>query len=197
MIPGRGKEGNMGKHAAKLRIAALAAMFPLLHSSGCAFGPKALELTHGRYCEAVRQVRDEELLRNIVHLRYNESPTSLVVASIAAQYELGGTAEARPFFIAPNPSNANVIFKTFTSILPDVSMNGSNRPTLTLDPTDDSDAVRKFLTPITADTLVFLVQSGWPASTIMRLYVQRLNGVPNAIGAGGPYREAPLDFLRF
>jgi hypothetical protein len=168
-----------------------------LAAGGCAFGPKALELTHGRYYEAVRQVRDEQLLRNLVHLRYNESPTELSIASIAAQYELGATAEARPFFIAPNPSNSNVIFKTFTAILPDVSMTGVNRPTLTLDPADDSDAVRQFLTPITADTLVFLVQSGWPISTIVRLYVQRANGVPNAVAASGPRRDTPLDFARF
>src|SRR5258707_1277293 len=33
-----------------------------------------------------------------------------------------------------------------------------------MNPADDSDSVRQFLTPITADTLIFLVQSGWPVS---------------------------------
>jgi hypothetical protein len=166
-------------------------------AGGCAFGPNALELSHGRYYEAVRQVDEEQLLRNIVHLRYMESPDALNVTSIAAQYELSGQAEARPFFIAPNPSNSNVIFRTFTSILPDVSVTGSNRPTLTLTPADDAVAAQRILTPITADTLVFLSQTGWPVGAIMRLWMERLNGVPNATAGGGGERDAPPDFARF
>src|SRR5690348_15557699 len=98
-----------------------------LGGAGCAFGPRMLEQTHGKYNESVRTVYEEQLLRNIVHMRYNEAPAALNVSGIAAQYELGTQAEARPFFIAPNPSNANVIFRTFTSILPDALVSGSNR----------------------------------------------------------------------
>src|SRR5262249_46323120 len=137
----------------------------VLGGGGCAFGPRALEKTHGQYYEAVRHVYDEQLLRNLVHLRYAESPAELDVSSIAAQYELVGTAEARPFFIAPNPSNSNIIFRTFTAILPDVSLQGSNRPTVTLTPADDSDAVRRFLTPIPTDTFALLTETGWPMAT--------------------------------
>ena len=55
----------------------------------------------------------------------------LDVANIAAQYELAAGAEARPFFIAPNPSNSNIVFRTFTSILPDVTLTGTKTaPTL-------------------------------------------------------------------
>src|SRR5271165_2530668 len=80
--------------------------------SGCAFGPRVLEKTHGRYQESVRQVDEEQLLRNIVHLRYSEVPMELTVSSIASQYELAGSAEARPFFLAPNPNGKNM-FRTF------------------------------------------------------------------------------------
>jgi hypothetical protein len=90
-----------------------------------------------------------------------------------------------------------VIFRTFTAILPDVMVGGANRPTITLDPADGSEAVRRFLTPITADTLTLLTQTGWPASVILRLWVDRINGVPNAVTASGPRREGPSDFARF
>ena len=53
-------------------------------ASGCAFGPQVLELSHGRYNEAVRRVDEEQLLRNLVHMRYNEIPLNLNVSSIAA-----------------------------------------------------------------------------------------------------------------
>jgi hypothetical protein len=169
----------------------------LLAQGGCAFGPKALERTHGRYYESVRQVYEEEFLRNIVHLRYNEGPFALNVSSIATQYELSGTAEARPFFLSPNPSNSNVIFRTFTAILPDAVAEVANRPTISLVPADDSDTIREFHTPIPPDVLVFLAQTTWPVSTIFRLWVERLNGVPNAVSASGPPRDVVPDFARF
>jgi hypothetical protein len=169
----------------------------LLTTAGCAFGPKVLEKSHGRYNEAVRRVDEEQLLRNVVRMRYNETSLDLNVSSIAAQYEIDGSAEARPFFIAPNPSNSNVIFRTFTSILPDVSVSGANRPTITLVPGDNGEAVQRFLTPIPAETLIFLMQTSWPASTVLRLWVDRLNGVPNAAAASGPLRGHVPDFARF
>jgi hypothetical protein len=177
------------------RGTAAAAVVSLLWSiGGCTFGPKALERSHGPYYEAVRLVSEEELLRNIVHMRYNESPSSLGVSSIAAQYELNAGAEARPFFSTEADS---AIFKSFSTVLPDLSVGAANRPTLTLDPADDSDAVRQFLTPITADTFVFLVQTNWPVATILRLYVERMNGVPNGLPAQVPPRQAVPDFARF
>jgi hypothetical protein len=179
-------------------VVAIVGALALTLTGGCAsFGPGALERAHGRYNEAVHDVEAEEFLRNLVRVRYNDTPSSLNVTSIAAQYELTGQAEARPFFIAPNPSNSNVIFKTFTSILPDVLVSGSNRPTLSLVPGDDGTAVRQFLTPISTEMLVFLTQSGWPVSTILRLWVERLNGVPNASSASNPPRDVLPDYARF
>lgn len=183
-------------HLLRARSAALACGVVLAACVGCAsFGPRELECAHGRYNEAVRCVEEEELLRNIVHVRYNEAPLNLNVTSIAAQYELSAAAEARPFFAARNPNG--LIFKTFAAILPDAMLSGSKRPTMTLDPADTGEAVRQFLTPISVDTLAFLAQTSWPVSTVLRLWVERLNGVPNAAGASGPPRVAPVDFARF
>src|ERR1700722_9620069 len=182
----------------QVRSDSLAYCVMLAMCVGCgSFGPKALEKSYGKYNEAVHEVEQEEFLRNLVRMRYNDSPTSLNVSSIAAQYELSGQVEARPFFVAPNPSNSNVIFKTFTSILPDAQVLSANRPTLSLIPGDDGSSTRQFLTPISVDMLIFLSQSGWPASTVMRLWVERLNGVPNATTASNPPRGLVPDFARF
>jgi len=153
-----------------------------------------LEQTHSRYNESIRHVYEEQLLENIIRCRYNESPFKLSVSSIAAQYELSGGAEARPFFVAPNSSNG--VFKTFTSVLPDVTVGGANRPTITLIPSG-SDSIKRFLTPIAPETLVYLGSTCWPISTVLRLYAERLNGVPNAPSASGPQRPFAPDFARF
>src|SRR5262249_34980793 len=128
-VPGMGGNGP-GAWWRRIGTGAICCGLSLeLTAGGCAFGPRVLERSYGPYYESLRHVDEEEFLRNLVHMRYHETPSSLGVSSIAAQYELSGQAEARPFFIAPNPSNSNVIFRTFTAILPDVSAMGSNRPT--------------------------------------------------------------------
>ncbi len=78
-----------------------------------------------------------------------------------------------------------------------MNASGANRPTITLIPSDSGDAVEKFLTPISAETLLFLAETSWPVSTVMRLWVERLNGVPNAASASGPQRDQVPDFERF
>lgn len=169
-----------------------------LNFAGCAFGPKQLERSHGRYNEAVRRVDEEQLLLNLVHMRYNEVPSRLDVSAIAAQYEVNAHAEARPFFSTEaarfeNPS----VYGQFTSILPFASVGTSNRPTISLTPADDGSTVRRFLTPIPSDTLLFLARTSWPVDTVLRLWVERMNGVPNADTASGPPQPVVPDFARF
>jgi hypothetical protein len=164
-------------------------------AAGCALGPKAIERTHGRYAEAVQRVEEEQFLAGVVRLRYVEASTELAVSAIATQYEVSATAEARPFF--GTESLSGPLFRTFSAVLPFASVGGANRPTVSLTPQDDGAAVRQFLTPITADTLVFLGQTGWPVSGVLRIWVDRMNGVPNWVAPSGPLRDTPPDFTRF
>ncbi len=173
-------------------IPALVAVLAAL--PGCSFGPKALERTHGKYATAVQRVEEEQFLKNVVRLRYAEAPRNLDVAAIAAQYEFTAGTEARPFFSTEAPGNP---FRSFASVLPFASIEGSNRPTVSLDPQDDASTIRQFLTPISDETLVFLTQSGWPVSSIVRIWADRINGVPNWVPASGPPRDVPPDFQRF
>jgi hypothetical protein len=81
--------------------------------------------------------------------------------------------------------------------LPDLTISGANRPTLTLIPADNGDAVQRFLTPISMETLILLQETSWPVSNVVRLWVERLNGVPNAATASGPQQNIIPDFGRF
>ncbi|MGL4552599.1 MAG: hypothetical protein ACRC33_15610 [Gemmataceae bacterium] len=169
-------------------LAALAAL-----PGGCALGPRAIERTHGRYAAAVQRVDEEQLLRNLVRLRYVETPLHLDVASITAQYELSAAAEARPFF--GTEAGTGPVFRSFSAVLPFASASASERPTVSLNPDDSGASVRRFLTPISTDTLVFLSQSGWPVGSLLRIWVDRMNGVPNVVPTG--VRDVPADFERF
>jgi hypothetical protein len=163
-------------------------------ASGCSFGPRVLEATHSRFSESIRQVTDEEFLLNLVHLRYSERPRTLNVSSIAAQYELNASAGMSPFF---NSASSLGLFKSFTSLLPNASAGSANRPTLTLIPGDNAEAIQRLLSPIPHETLLMLTQTSWPTSTVIRLCLERLNGVPNAANASGPQPAAIPDYARF
>ena len=53
-------------------------------------------------------------------------------------------------------------------MLPDALVSKADRPTFTLNPIDQGDWVRSYLTPIPADTLVFLTGTGWPVAAVAR-----------------------------
>src|SRR5580698_1564775 len=146
-------------------------------ASGCNFGAHMIESSVGPYNEAVTRVGEEQLLLNVVRMRYNDNPTRLDVSSIAAQYELDATAEAQPFFQAPNPAGA--VFRTFTRILPDVTASVANRPTVGLTPLDDPETIRGLFTPATLDGIVFMAETSYPLSTVFQLFVDYMNHLPN------------------
>ena len=170
-----------------------------LAAGGCAFGPRALERSHLRYNEAVKQVEEEQQLLNIVRLRYNDNPVRLDVASIATQYELSGQLEARPFFSSEGVNLDPPVgpFASFATVLPFAGVSGTNRPTISLAPLNDPENVRPLFIPSTLDGIIFLSQTSWPISTVFRLWVDRLNRVPNAVTASGPARDVVPEFREF
>jgi hypothetical protein len=160
---------------------------------GCMFGPKSLELSHSKYNCAVHQVIDEQLLLNIIRLRYNDTLTQLDLSSIAAQYELDGTLEARPFF---STEGVNLVpsFASFSKILPFAGVSGTNRPTFSMTPLDDADTLRSLFAANTLDSIIFLSETSWPVSTVFRMWVDSMNRVPNAVTGSGPDRGLGTEF---
>ncbi|MEM9295340.1 MAG: hypothetical protein AAGA57_06015, partial [Planctomycetota bacterium] len=62
-----------------------------LVASGCAVaGPASIREGRLEYNEAVQVTSDQELLLNIVRLRYRDTPTILQIANIATQLNLEG-----------------------------------------------------------------------------------------------------------
>jgi hypothetical protein len=187
--PPRGRANAARAWLLRLALAATGA------ASGCTFGAHMIESTVGPYNEAVTRVSEEQLLLNVVRLRYNDYPSRLDVSSIAAQYELDATAEARPFFEAPNPAGS--VFQHFTRILPDFVGSAADRPTISLTPLDDPETIRGLFTPAALDGIVFLGESGYPVSTVFQLFVEYMNHVPNAPTASGPPRGLIPQFREF
>ena len=180
---------------ARMRSAAMACAIAAA-LGGCASpGPQALQQSRLDYNEAVKVTSEEQLLLNIVRLRYGETPSSLAVSAIAAQFERTQGLALSPFFVA---SGADVN-RSFTSILPGAQVGSADRPTMSFTPLDDQEFTRKLFTPMTLDGVVYLAKTTWPISTVFRLYLENLNWVSNAQTASGPTPQEPPvieEFLR-
>ena len=152
-------------------------------AAGCAsIGPQALLGTRLQYNEVVKTTTEEQLLLNIVRLRYTDTPSSLAVSTIAAQFERTQSAGLTPFFTAAGGDNN----RSYSLILPRAQVGGADRPTFSLTPLDDQEFTRKLFTPLPLDGILYLAKTTWPISTVFRLYLENLNWVPNAQTASGP-----------
>lgn len=158
-------------------------LFTLVLTPGCNIGPKTLYQTRLPYNEAVKTTSEEQLLLNIVRLRYSDNPSSIAVSNIAAQFEMAKKLQLVPFFTAAAAGD----FGSYQGmVLPGAEFQASDRPTLSLTPQDEAEFTRRLFTPLTLKGVIYLAQTTWPISTVFRLYLENLNWVPNAQNLSGP-----------
>ncbi len=64
--------------------ACCAAIALLLFVSGCQMGPGAMKAGHQQYSAVLRQILNEQMLLNLVRLRYTDAPMFLQITSRGA-----------------------------------------------------------------------------------------------------------------
>ncbi len=158
------------------------------HVLGCTgLGPATISTGRSAYNSAIQRTSNEELLLNIVRLRYSDAPLFLrvtgVAANVSSQFGLDGGAT----FPGSGVTVANV--GATARIL--------DNPTVTYAPLQGDQFVTQLLTPVRVATLELLLESGWSIDRVFRLCVQRLNGVRNAPTASGPTPKGAPVFERF
>ncbi len=187
-VRARRRWGRLSAVIAAARLLALS-LLPVLAAGCSVFGPRALEANRLQYNEVIKKTTEEQLLLNIVRLRYTDTPSSLAVSAIAAQFEVAKSFGLTPLFVA---SGAEVA-RTWAAVLPQLGISGADRPTFSLTPLDDQEFTRKLFTPLPLDGIIYLAKTTWPIATVFRLYLENLNWVPNAQSASGPTpRSAPV-----
>lgn len=160
----------------------------LLMLPGCgALGPSAIRVDRLPYNQAVQVTSDQELLLNIVRLRYRDTPTILQIASINTQFNLATSLTGSTNLV---PSNADSYGLSGNA-------NYYERPTISYRPVVGQAFITQMLEPVDEDKLTLLYNAGWPVDTLFGLTVQSINGIQNAPGASGPMPELDPDFRRF
>ena len=137
--------------------------------SGC-LGPKAVRYTRMRYNEVVRATNDEQLLLNIVRLRYADSPIFVDLPNITSQFEVAGQGNYLGGYGNETPGRASLGFG-------DLSLRDT--PTLSYHPREGREIAKALLTPLSSDMLI-VVNAGANLEQLLLFAMNDINDVPNA-----------------
>jgi hypothetical protein len=143
----------------------------LLISSCTSVGPNTISRDQFDYGAAIRNSSKEQLLSNMVGLRYIDAPVFVDVASVINQYSLEGTVELGA------GTNTSIIGGDTANIGGTATY--ADRPTITYTPISGRKFAASLLTPVAPENIFALVQAGWPADIILRLTVRSINGIDN------------------
>ncbi|MEM7624545.1 MAG: hypothetical protein AAF333_02835 [Planctomycetota bacterium] len=169
-------------------ILILAALCATIGMTGCTVvGPESIRSGRLSYNEAVQVTSDQELLLNIVRLRYRDTPTILQIASINTQFNLESRLNGGTTIVPSNAENYSI----------SGTQSYYERPTISYRPVVGQAYIQQMLEPINEDKLTLLYNAGWPVDILFGLTVQSINGIQNAPGASGPTPELDPDFRRF
>ena len=151
---------------------------------GCkALGPGRIPPDQFNYNAAVARSSNEQMLLNIVRLRYLQVPDFLTVSSVIAGYTYqGGVGVAGQRAI-------DRFDETFVGGSANLSY--TERPTITYTPLAGKEFSRRLLQTIPIEVLFSLGQSGWSPEILFRMAVQRIGETEN-MGFTYPESEAGL-----
>src|SRR5262245_35794104 len=140
--------------------------------SGCV-GPKAVRYTRMRYNEVVRDTNDEQLLINIVRLRYADSPVFIDLPNITSQFEMASRGTFLGGYGNQFPGRANLGFG---------ELSVRDAPTLSYHPREGREIAKSLLTPLSSD-LFIVVNAGANLEQLLMMTLNDCNDVPNAPSA--------------
>jgi hypothetical protein len=161
--------------------------------TGCQhFGPRSITADRLPYNQAIAESWKEQTLLNIVKLRYMDTPFFIDVPQITSGYTLqGGVSTTGGIF---PPSNPVASFAQQLGLTTNVQGAYQDRPTISYQPQTGSQFIRNLTTPINPGTVLYLLQSGYPADLVFNLTVDTINGIRNRSVVGGVYRPADPEF---
>ncbi len=137
--------------------------------SGCTVGPRLYESSFSQYNNAVRHTLDEQMLANLVRMRYLESPIFLQVSSLNASFSVGGNAGVTGTF----PSGSADSFGA------NIGGSYSESPTISFSMPESREYYGRLLAPLSAAQVSSLVLAGYDSELVFRTAVRGINGLQN------------------
>ena len=144
-----------------------------LLSTGCLhprIGPKSLPRDRADYSTGVAESWKQQMLLNVVKVRYLDAPTFVDVGNIVMSYTLTQTASAGAQINSPAGTAQETL---------GVGGIFSNSPTITYTPMTGSKFIQGLLTPLPPAIVFGAIQNGSPADVIILSTVVSINGLKN------------------
>ena len=165
-------------------LLALLALGPI----GCLnYGPISLKSERSKYNLAIQKTNDEQLLLNLVRLKYRDTPFFLEVSNVASQFRLKNKAS---------------ISAKLESLVKDIFTLGASTsyeesPTVSYSPLHGDKFVKNILSTLPLKTITLLFHSGWSVERVFRVSFQLFGELENAPGASGPTPKLAPQYKEF
>jgi hypothetical protein len=167
----------------------ISCLIAVMMLTGCTtFGPGIVRSEQRPYNEALVHSWKEQLLLNLVRLKYRDDPYFLEVTSIVSNHTLNLTASATAKF----PEMSKPISQSVTA-----GVGYTNQPVISYVPLQGPAYVKKLLSPVPLKMILALANSGWSIETVLDICVQEINGVFNAVSAAAPTPETTPEYKEF
>lgn len=146
-------------------------LLTLLVLTGCtSLGPARVKTDRVQYNDIVQETDNEQLLKNIVRLRYFHSTNYLAITNVTASYSLNHTISVTN--VSENSATTNLAWASL-GITPSVSY--SDSPTISYVPVTDADFIRSMQRPVPFDDFALLSrQAPFEQGLLMTLIVQKI-----------------------
>jgi len=154
----RGAEKEVKRLALLLSLALVA----------CSPTTKALRSDYTSYNQTIHFNQSQQMLLNLVRLKYRELPLFLKVGALSASY----TFEASGGVDLGSVGGAKIYGL-------DLGSSYSTRPTITYTPLEGDTYVKQVLTEVDPDAFVLLVRSGWRVDLLCHVLVERIDTFVN------------------
>ncbi len=145
----------------------------ILVLTGCqsTFGPEVISNNHPAYNQAITDTSNQQMLLNLVRLKYRDEVYFLKVSSVTSALSLTSNIGIG--------SSIN-LSSTGGVIQPSLGISYSDHPTISYQPLQGEDFLKSVLSPISLESVLVLIQSGWNIERVFNLCVERANDLYNS-----------------
>ena len=146
--------------------------------AGCSgTGPSSIARDRFDYVTSVSESWKRQMLLNLLKIRYTDAPVFMDIASVINSYEL--TGEVNLFGQVARINSGDHIAG--------IGATGryADKPTITYQPLSGDKFTRNLMLPIPIPSILYLIQSGYPADSVLRICVDSINGLHNSFGGQG------------
>ncbi|MFY7697971.1 MAG: hypothetical protein ACOVQX_04015 [Legionella sp.] len=146
--------------------------------AGCrSIGPGVLNNDRYNYNLAMNYSSKQELLLNMVRLRYDDSPMALKIGNISGSTRITNNASLSGTTNFPAPGRTNGALQNATGF------EYSDNPIISYTPLDSKGFTVQFLTSMDLHDIGLLLQSSWSIPRVFRITLQQAGSAMNAPSA--------------